>query len=115
MRGILRDPAYAGHVYAGRHRSREPRARRSATHPIGRPHGTAEPAPRDERPAAGTVPRSVLLDFQTGLKTTQFEGDIVVREPFDVSAMRAIASPPPSPGPAASAGWLDGRGRRPRT
>ena len=45
-RGISRDPAYAGRAYAGRHTCREARARRSAAHPIGRPHGAAEPTPR---------------------------------------------------------------------
>ena len=38
IRGILTNPAYTGHVYAGRTRARAPRVRRSATHPIGHPH-----------------------------------------------------------------------------
>ncbi|MDG3007353.1 recombinase family protein [Paludisphaera sp. Pla2] len=59
VRGILRNPAYTGRVYAGRHRYREARARRSATHPIGRPHGTAEPTPRDEWIDVGPIPAVV--------------------------------------------------------
>jgi site-specific DNA recombinase len=41
LRGILTNPVYAGRVYAGRVRYRPPRVRRSATHPIGRPHDSA--------------------------------------------------------------------------
>jgi site-specific DNA recombinase len=43
IRGILRNPTYTGHVYAQRTQYRAPTHRRSATHPIGRPHGTAVP------------------------------------------------------------------------
>jgi site-specific DNA recombinase len=45
---ILTNPAYAGRVYAGRTRYRPPKIRRSATHPIGHPHGTAVPLPPEE-------------------------------------------------------------------
>lgn len=38
VRGILSNPVYTGQVYAGRMRYRPARIRRSATHPIGRPH-----------------------------------------------------------------------------
>src|SRR5262249_38224299 len=44
-RGVLTNPSYPGQVYAGRPRSRPAKVRRSATHPIGRPHETAEPVP----------------------------------------------------------------------
>ena len=44
VRGILRNPVYTGRVYANRTRYRDAQVRRSATHPIGRPHGTADPA-----------------------------------------------------------------------
>jgi site-specific DNA recombinase len=43
IRGILRNPTYTGQVYAQRTQYRPPTHRRSATHPIGRPHGTAVP------------------------------------------------------------------------
>ena len=59
VRGILRNPAYTGQVYAGRTRYRDARVRRSATHPIGRPHGTAEPTPRDEWIEVGAIPAVV--------------------------------------------------------
>ena len=47
IRGILRNPTYTGQVYAQRTRYRAPTHRRSATHPIGRPHGTAVPQPAE--------------------------------------------------------------------
>src|ERR671915_1175607 len=47
IRGILRNPTYTGQVYAQRTRYRAPSRRRSATHAIGRPHGTAVPQPAD--------------------------------------------------------------------
>ncbi len=59
VRGVLRNPAYTGRVYAGRTRYRDARVRRSATHPIGRPHGTAEPTPRDEWIEVGSIPAVV--------------------------------------------------------
>src|SRR4030095_6425358 len=37
LRGILTNPAYTGKLCVGRRRSRPPRTRRSATHPLGRP------------------------------------------------------------------------------
>src|SRR3712207_4829714 len=43
VRGILRNPAYTGRVCAQRTRYRAAAHRRSATHPIGRPHGPAVP------------------------------------------------------------------------
>ena len=45
IRGILRNPTYTGEVYAQRTQYCAPMHRRSATHPIGRPHGTAVPQP----------------------------------------------------------------------
>ena len=47
IRGILRNPTYTGQVYAQRTRYRAPTHRRSATHLIGRSHGTAVPQPAD--------------------------------------------------------------------
>lgn len=48
LRAILRQPAYTGEVYAERYRYRQPRIRRSATHPLGTPHQTAVEQPTDE-------------------------------------------------------------------
>ena len=59
IRGILRNPAYTGQVYALRTRYRAPTHRRSATHPIGRPHGTAVPQPADAWLLVGQVPAVV--------------------------------------------------------
>lgn len=48
LRGILTNPAYTGQVFANRMHYRQPKIRRSATHPIGRPHESATLAPREE-------------------------------------------------------------------
>jgi site-specific DNA recombinase len=62
VRGILRNPAYTGHVYANRTRCRAAQIRRSATHPIGRPHGTATPLSEREWIEVGTVPAVVTRE-----------------------------------------------------
>ena len=59
IRGILRNPTYTGQVYAHRTQYRPPTHRRSATHPIGRPHGTAVPQPADTWLLVGQVPAVV--------------------------------------------------------
>ena len=59
IRGILRNPTYTGQVYAQRTHYRAPTHRRSATHPIGRPHGTAVPQPSDSWLLVGQVPAIV--------------------------------------------------------
>jgi hypothetical protein len=56
IRGILRNPTYTGQVYAQRTRYRAPTHRRSATHLIGRSHGTAVPQPADTWILVGQVP-----------------------------------------------------------
>src|SRR3954452_23142730 len=55
IRGILRNPTYTGEVYA----QRTPTHRRSATHPIGRPHGTAVPQPASSWFLVGPVAAGV--------------------------------------------------------
>jgi site-specific DNA recombinase len=59
IRGILRNPTYTGQVYAQRTRYRAPTHRRSATHAIGRPHGTATPLPAEAWLLVGQVPALV--------------------------------------------------------
>jgi site-specific DNA recombinase len=59
IRGILRNPTYTGQVYAQRTHYRAPTHRRSATHPIGRPHGSAVPQPADSWILVGQVPAMV--------------------------------------------------------
>jgi site-specific DNA recombinase len=59
IRGILRNPTYTGQVYAQRTRYRAPSHRRSATHAIGRPHGTATPLPAAAWLLVGQVPALV--------------------------------------------------------
>jgi site-specific DNA recombinase len=55
IRGILRNPTYTGQIYAQRTQYRAPTQRRSATHPIGRPHGSAVPQPSDTWLLVGQV------------------------------------------------------------
>jgi site-specific DNA recombinase len=62
VRGILKDPISTGRIYAYRTRYRDAKVRRSATHPIGRPHGTAEPVPTEEWIEVGTVPAVVTQE-----------------------------------------------------
>jgi site-specific DNA recombinase len=62
VRGILKNPVYTGRIYAYRTRYRDAKVRRSATHPIGRPHGTAEPVPKEEWIEVGTVPAIVTQE-----------------------------------------------------
>lgn len=56
LRAILRQPAYTGHVYAARFRTRPPRTRRSATHPIGRPHTSLVEQPPEMWIPVVTIP-----------------------------------------------------------
>jgi site-specific DNA recombinase len=55
IRGILRNPIDTGQIYAQRTQYRAPTHRRSATHPIGRPHGTPVPQPADAWLLVGQV------------------------------------------------------------
>ena len=59
LRGILTNPVYAGKVYAGRVRYRPARIRRSATHPIGHPHDSSVPLPKEEWIFVAQVPAVV--------------------------------------------------------
>ena len=62
LRSILRQPAYLGQVYARRRRYRPARIRRSATHPIGQPHQTAEELPPEEWILVATIPALISQD-----------------------------------------------------
>jgi site-specific DNA recombinase len=62
VRGVLTNPAYTGQVCAGRRRYREARVRRSATHRIGKPHGTAELLPEGEWIVVGAIPAVVTRE-----------------------------------------------------
>jgi site-specific DNA recombinase len=62
VRGVLKNPVYTGRVYAGRTRYRDAQVRRSATHPIGRPHGTATPVPEGEWIEVGAVPAVITRE-----------------------------------------------------
>jgi site-specific DNA recombinase len=73
IRGILRNPTYTGTVYAQRTRYRAAQVRRSATHPIGHPHGTATLLPREAWIVVGNVPALVTHEQfeQVQAKLTQ--------------------------------------------
>jgi site-specific DNA recombinase len=75
VRGILTNPSYTGQVYAGRTRYHEAKVRRSATHPIGKPHGSAERLPESEWIAVGPIPAIVTREqfdlVQAKLRTNQ--------------------------------------------
>jgi site-specific DNA recombinase len=59
LRGMLTNPAYTGRVYAGRTHSRPAKIRRSATHPMGHPHGSLVPTPRQEWILVAEIPAIV--------------------------------------------------------
>src|SRR5262249_28707603 len=75
VRGVLTNPTYTGTVYAGRTHYRPSKIRRSATHPIGRPHDTAERVPATEWIVVGHVPVVVTQEqfdlVQAKLATNQ--------------------------------------------
>ena len=62
VRGVLTNPCYTGQVYAGRRRYRQARVRRSATHRIGKTHGTAELLPEGEWIVVGAIPAVVTRE-----------------------------------------------------
>ncbi|HEV2126809.1 MAG TPA: recombinase family protein [Chloroflexota bacterium] len=62
IRSILRNPTYTGQLYANRTRYQPARVRRSATHPIGHPQGTATAQPRERWIFVGTVPPIVTQE-----------------------------------------------------
>jgi site-specific DNA recombinase len=59
LRGILTNPAYMGKLCVGRRRSRPPRTRRSATHPLGKPARGADFTSPDEWTLVGSIPALV--------------------------------------------------------
>jgi site-specific DNA recombinase len=63
LRTILRQPAYLGQVHARRNRYRSARIRRSATHPIGQPHQTAEELPPEEWIFVATIPAIISQEL----------------------------------------------------
>jgi site-specific DNA recombinase len=62
LRAILRQLAYTGKVYACRARYRPARIRRSATHPIGTPHETAEELPPEEWIFVALIPALISAE-----------------------------------------------------
>ncbi|HLZ72755.1 MAG TPA: recombinase family protein [Dehalococcoidia bacterium] len=62
LRALLRQPAYTGQVYAERFRPRPPRRRRSATHPIGRPHESLTERPPEEWIPGAAIPAIISAD-----------------------------------------------------
>jgi site-specific DNA recombinase len=69
LRAILTQLAYTGTVYACRYRYRPPRIRRSATHPIGQPHGTAVALLPEDWIFVARVPSIVTEEEFSGAQT----------------------------------------------
>ena len=63
LRGILTNPAYTGKLCIGRRRSRPPRSRRSATHPLGKPARGADFTSPEEWTLLGSIPALVTDDI----------------------------------------------------
>jgi len=69
LRGILTNPADRGKLCVGRRRSRPPRTRRSATHPLGKPARGADFTPPEEWMLVGSIPALVTEEvFDQGQK-----------------------------------------------
>ena len=58
--------------------------------------GAGAGGPAAIQPAPGAQPRSVSFDFESGMKTTTFPGDVVVKEGFDLAAGKQLAATPPN-------------------
>jgi site-specific DNA recombinase len=56
IRGILKQVAYTGQVYAQRYQYRAARVRRSATHPLGKPHQSAQELPEADWIFVASIP-----------------------------------------------------------
>lgn len=63
LRNILRQPAYTGQIYAERFTTRPPRVRRSATHPIGRPHESLVEKPKEAWLPICTIPALISQEL----------------------------------------------------
>jgi site-specific DNA recombinase len=100
VRGVLTNPSYTGQVYAGRTRYRPAKVRRSATHPIGRPHETAVPVPEEEWIAVGAIPAIVTRE--------QFDlarAKLATNRTFDAAITRPPATCSGHSSAAATAAW----------
>jgi site-specific DNA recombinase len=62
LRGILRNPAYTGRLYAGRYRFGAAKRRVAALHPVGKRAQTYQERPRTEWIEVGTIPAIVSQD-----------------------------------------------------
>ncbi|MFV9506311.1 MAG: recombinase family protein [Oscillochloridaceae bacterium umkhey_bin13] len=63
LRNILRQPAYTGQIYAERFAARPPRIRRSATHPLGRPHESLVEKPKETWIPICTIPALISQEL----------------------------------------------------
>jgi site-specific DNA recombinase len=79
LRGMLTNPAYTGQVFAGRMSYHAPKIRRSATHPIGQPHNSATPVPRDEWIPVATIPAIVSAEHFDLVQTKLAENQSFAR------------------------------------
>jgi site-specific DNA recombinase len=72
IRGMLKQVAYTGQVYAQRYQYRAARVRRSATHPIGNPHQSSQELPAQDWIFVASIP------------------PIVSQEQFDLAQSRLV-------------------------
>jgi site-specific DNA recombinase len=63
LHNILTQPAYTGQIYAERFTARPARIRRSATHPMGRPHDSLVATPRETWIPICTIPALVSQEL----------------------------------------------------
>jgi site-specific DNA recombinase len=94
LRGLLTNPVYVGHVYAGRVRYRPPRVRRSATHPLGRPHESGVSAPPDTWLLVANVPAIVSHEQFDHVQAKLAHNQVAARRHNTVhtSLLRALVS-----------------------
>jgi site-specific DNA recombinase len=62
LRGMLTQPAYTGTIYAQRYRYKPSRVRRSATHPMGKPHQSTELTAPEDWILVATIPALIELE-----------------------------------------------------
>jgi site-specific DNA recombinase len=77
LRKLLTNPAYTGHVYAGRYASRDARARWSPLRPLGRPH-----ASWDLRPSAQWIPVATIPALVSPEQFAQVQAKLARNQSF---------------------------------
>ena len=83
LSAILRQPAYTGHIYAGRFHTRAPKTRRSATHPLGKPHDSLVAQPPETWIEVATIPALIPQEqFDRAQEKLQLQHGICAPQQF---------------------------------